>query len=128
MPLPNSIHLFRRRDAWFAIAAMLFTALIVSIGLGASKQTVVLSSMSAGAIAAVVWMFRDWRRQASFWLTGFSFTVLHVAAIYFAQPSWVPTPTILLAPLFLLDFVFMAWVFPARGEPTTEADAQPSTR
>jgi hypothetical protein len=93
---------------------MLFTALIVSIGLGASKQTVLLSSMSAGAIAAVVWMFRDWRRHASFWLTGFSFTVLHVAAIYFAQPSWVPTPTILLAPLFLLDFVIMAWVFPAR--------------
>lgn len=128
MQRPNIIRSFRRQDVWFAIAAMFVAALIASTVLGASEERVFLAGMSSGAIAAVVWMFRDWRRHVSFWLAVFTFTVLHVVAIYFAQPSWLPTPTILLAPLFILDFVFMAWVFPARGERVVEGNQKPFAR
>jgi hypothetical protein len=113
---------------WFAIGLMALAALFVGNMPHTSDQQVLLSGMSAGAIAPVGWMFRDWRKSASYWLTLLAFLLLHAAAIYMSSPSWVPEPTILLAPLFILDFVVMATVFPVRAERSNEDEVQPPAR
>ncbi|MGN7161297.1 hypothetical protein [Sphingomonas sp. SAFR-052] len=80
---------------------------------GTSQNVAFLSALSAVVIASTGYQYGEGVNEPRYWLTLAGFSTLHCGALYAAGGDWMPSLTIAVMPIFILDFVLMAYSFPA---------------
>jgi|GEM_PF-2546662 len=71
-----------------------------------------LAGLSSAVIGVTAYAYREACRDIRFWATIGFYSLVHIVAIYTFGGDWLPSPTIAISPLFLLDYMVMAWLFP----------------
>ena len=100
----------KMRDAWPAVVCIL-SVFFVGICLG-NVASGWLIGMSLGVILIVGQSFTEARRELRYWLTLGLYAGLHVALFAFAIEAWIPKPTAMITPHFLIDYLALGWAFP----------------
>lgn len=79
---------------------------------GVSSDLAFLAAMSAVPIGVTAYAFRDGANEPRYWITIVGYCVIHALALRFAGGDWIPQPAVVLAPLFILDYLLLAYLFP----------------
>ena len=79
---------------------------------GVDDDSAVLAGLSSAVIGVTAYAYWDASRDVRFWLTITIYCIGHALAITTFGGDWLPSPTIAISPLFILDYVGMAWLFP----------------
>jgi len=88
---------------------------VVWVGLamaGLDVDSSFLAGLSSAVIGVTAYAYREACRDIRFWATIGFYSLVHIVAIYTFGGDWLPSPTIAISPLFLLDYMVMAWLFP----------------
>ncbi|KUO54675.1 MAG: hypothetical protein APF78_03890 [Sphingomonadales bacterium BRH_c3] len=100
-----------RRDLLWLLPLMF----VVWVGLamaGLDVDSSFLAGLSSAVIGVTAYAYREACRDIRFWATIGFYSLVHIVAIYTFGGDWLPSPTIAISPLFLLDYMVMAWLFP----------------
>lgn len=79
---------------------------------GLDVDSAFLAGLSSAVIAVTAYAYREAFKDFRFWATIGFYAVIHALAISHFGGDWLPSPTIAIAPLFLMDYMGMAWLFP----------------
>jgi len=80
--------------------------------LGLDFDSAFLAGLSSAVIGVTAYAYRKAYRDIRFWATIGFYDLVHMLAIATFGGDWLPSPTIAISPLFILDYMGMAWLFP----------------
>ncbi len=79
---------------------------------GIDSDVAFLAAMSTVPIGVTAFSYREGRNEPRYWITIAGYCVIHVLALRLLGSDWIPRPAIALAPLFILDYLLLAYIFP----------------
>ena len=71
-----------------------------------------LVSLSTTVIGVIGHAYREARNDVRFWAVIGLYGLVHWLAITLVGGDWVPSPAIAISPVFILDYMGLAWLFP----------------
>jgi len=80
--------------------------------LGLDVGLAFLMGLSAAMIAATAALYRDARNDARYWIAIVGYSIVHVLVLSVTGSKWIPKPAAAMSPVFILDFVVMAYLLP----------------
>jgi hypothetical protein len=104
----RQFRVFRKRHLAWLIPVMLIIWVVLANS-GLSIDVAFLAAMSAVPIGATAYAFQDGAGKSRYWLT---YCVIHGLAMRFVGGDWIPKPAVALAPLFIFDYLLLAYLFP----------------
>lgn len=102
---------FERRQLLWLLPLMLG----IWIGLaqaGIDVDVEFLAAMSAVPIIVTAFSYRDAADDPRYWITIMGYCAIHIVTLRFIGGDWIPAPAVALTPLFLFDYVLLAYLFP----------------
>ena len=108
---PRQFRTFERRQLLWLLPLMLgiWTGLAHA---GIAVDVAFLAAMSAVPIIVTAFSYRDAADDLRYWITIAGYCALHELALHFIGGDWIPSPAVALTPLFLLDYLLLAYLFP----------------
>lgn len=80
---------------------------------GESQEVAFLFALSTVPIGSIAYQFGDGANEPRYWLTLAGLSALHCVAISTMGGDWIPKHfSIVALPIFLLDYVMIAYLFP----------------
>ena len=79
---------------------------------GFDSDKAFLAGLSTAVIGVTAYAYREASRDIRFWATIGFYGLVHMMAVSTFGGDWLPSPTIAISPLFLLDYIVMALLFP----------------
>jgi uncharacterized membrane protein AbrB (regulator of aidB expression) len=100
----------RRRALWLPLCSL---AIIFGVGIYAGHAaTGWLLGMSAAVIVITGEAFGAASAEPRFWTTLTGYALAHLILLAPSTEAWIPEPTFLITPLFMLDYLAMGLAFP----------------
>ena len=104
-------HTLVRRDLVWLIPLMFAVwAALAMVGIGVDLAF--LAGVSSATIGVTAFAYRDAYRDIRFWATLAFFCLAHVLIFCVVGGSWIPKPAAAVTPLFLVDYMAMAYLLP----------------
>jgi uncharacterized membrane protein AbrB (regulator of aidB expression) len=98
------------RALWFPLCCL---GLVFGIGIFLGQVAIGwLLAMSVAVIVITGQAFSDAKAEPRFWATLAGYGLVHIGILSFSNEAWIPKPTAAITPVFLLDYLAMAWAFP----------------
>ena len=98
------------RALWFPLCCL---GLVFGIGIFLGQvATGWLLAMSVAVVVITGQAFSDAKAEPRFWATLAGYGLVHIGILSFSNEAWIPKPTAAIMPVFLLDYLAMAWAFP----------------
>lgn len=104
-------HTFTRRDVLWLLPLM-FGAWILLMVFGLDADVAFLGGISSAIISVIGFAYREAYRDARYWITIAAYGLIHAAVFGVLGGGWIPKPTVAIVPVFLLDYVVMAFLLP----------------
>lgn len=79
---------------------------------GTDVDVAFLAAMSAVPIGVTTYSYRDGGNERRYWITLAGYCLVHVLALRLIGGDWIPRPAVALTPLFILDYLLLAYLFP----------------
>jgi len=99
-----------RRALWLPLCAL---GIVFGAGLYTGHAaTGWLLGMSAAVIVITGEAFGAASEEPRFWTTLAGYVVAHIIVFAHSTEAWIPKPTAVMTPLFMLDYLAMGWAFP----------------
>jgi hypothetical protein len=108
---PRQFHVLRRIDiAWLVPLMIGIWAVLAYTGVDFSVAF--LAGMSSVPIAVTAYSYREGFDQPRYWVTIALYCIIHALALHVIGSSWIPKPAVALTPIFMLDYLLLAYLFP----------------
>ena len=98
------------RSLWLPLVG-LFLIFFTGIYFG-QAATGWLLGMSCAVILIIAQTYADAIREPRYWCALTVYLLLHIGVLAFSSDSWIPKPTAIVIPVFLLDYLAMGFAFP----------------
>ena len=108
--IPHAKALKARDFVW--LLALMFGIWFALTYDGLDRDLAFLIGMSGAIIAGVACIYWAARSDIRYWAVISAYVLLHVLFFAFIGGKWMPHPAGLITPLFMLDFLVMAVLFP----------------
>ena len=100
-----------RRDLLWLVPLMLGVWIALALS-GVDVDAAFLAGLSSVVIGVTGYAYREAFREISFWATMTFYCLVHGLVIAALGGDWLPEPAIAISPIFILDYIGMAWLFP----------------
>ncbi|MBD3746398.1 MAG: hypothetical protein IE932_09315 [Sphingopyxis terrae] len=100
-----------RRDLLWLLPLMIGVWVGLAL-IGLDVDSAFLAGLSSAVVGVTAYAYREASRDIRFWATIGFYGLVHMLAISTFGGDWLPSPTIAISPLFILDYMGMAWLFP----------------